>query len=83
MGQSALVGVPSQKYVLGVSIGLLGLLRSSRSLAVSTKGNKNIFCEVFMAVKKFRCVAGGRFIGPKSATPLASCPHGRQGLFPF
>ena len=27
-------------------------------------------------------VAGGRFIGPKSATPLASCPHGRQGLFP-
>ena len=56
VGQSALLGVPSRKYVLGVSISLLGLLGSSQSLAVSTKGNKNIFCEVFVAVKQFRCV---------------------------
>lgn len=36
-----------------------------------------------MAVKRFVVVAGARFIGPKSATPLASSPHGRQWLFPF
>ena len=38
---------------------------------------------IYGGEKCFVVVAGGRFIGPKSATPLASCLHGRQGLFPF
>ena len=47
------------------------------------KEEEDFFREVFMAVKSFVVVAGASFIGPKSATPLASCPHGRQWLFPF
>ena len=55
----------------------------SDSGSIKKRERKYFSQGIYGGEKCFVVVAGGRFIGPKSATPLASCLHGRQGLFPF